>query len=58
MTAKINPRPTPQKPKKGGAAPPDGKATSLKPKPIETAYSRAKAAGGSADMGTGIGNTT
>jgi hypothetical protein len=58
MTAKINPRPTPQKPGKGGAAAPTGKESGQKPKQIVTEYSRAKAAGGSADMGTGIGNTT
>jgi len=56
MTAKFNGK-TPQAPKRQ-APPPTGKPAKLPEKKIETPASVAKARGGSANLGGGIGNTT
>jgi hypothetical protein len=55
VTARYNGKTTVKK----GASKPSGEpAKTPPPKEIQTPYSKAKAAGGSATLGGGIGNTT
>jgi hypothetical protein len=54
MVAKFNGKPPV---KTTGAANPTGKPAPIKPKVIQSTYQKAKKAGGSANAGTGIGNS-